>query len=158
MNTDELIKFSIQKEIRYRRNNSLWNHFLTIVKFNSDGLSGKATVDNFIVWTYSRWTGIFYPIITGHLLEDKIKIDSKMNPVGQIFAVLIAGLYSYALLIGVVIQEDNSWEFLWKRIVVSLFMLSIPIGTFSFVFRREYRKERERIKDLCRNNLSMKKI
>jgi hypothetical protein len=43
MTQNQIILNSIEKQIKYKRENSLWNHFLTLIRIDSDGLSGKVS-------------------------------------------------------------------------------------------------------------------
>lgn len=148
---------ALEKAIKDQRENSLWNHLLTVVRIDNDGLSGKVTQGEFKVWIYSHWVGIFHPVIYGTInsTEEKIniQIESKMNPLGRLFSVLILGLWTYGVVSGIIIQDDNSWTFLWKRILIGLVMISLPVAAFGLAFRYEYKKEKERIKNVCQQSL-----
>lgn len=153
----QLINNALEKAIKHQRENSLWNHLLTVVRIDNDGLSGKVTQDGFKVWIYSHRVGIFHPVIYGTINSTKEKINvqikSKMNPLGRLFSVLILGLWTYGVVSGIIIQDDNSWTFLWKRILIGLVMISLPVVAFGLAFRHEYKKEKERIKKVCQQSL-----
>lgn len=157
MTSVQKINIALDKSIKYQRENSLWNHLLTVVRIDNDGLSGKVTQDGFKVWIYSHWVGIFHPVIYGTINSTKekikIQIESKMNPLGRLFSALILGFWTYGIVLGVVIQDDNSWTFLWKRILIGIVMISLPIVAFGLAFRYEYKKEKERIKNVCQQLL-----
>lgn len=149
MTPNQTILKLVNKEIKYQRENSLWSHLLTVVRIDNDGLSGKVTHNGFKVWIFSHWVGVFHPVIYGTFDKNKLQIESKMNPLGRLFVILILGMWTYAIASGVIIQDDNSWTFLWRRILIGLILISIPVIVFGLAFRFEYKKERERIKNVC---------
>jgi hypothetical protein len=148
---------SFDENIKYQRENSLWNHVLTVIRRDADGLSGTVNQQEFKVWKYNYWVGLFHPVVYGKIDskndKPKIVISSKMNLLGQLIAILLLGLWTYGILTGMVIQEDNSWTFLWRRILIGLFMIILPVIAFGLAFRYEYKKEREKIKNVCQQNL-----
>ncbi len=156
MTSIQNIKTAISKKIKYRRENSIWNHILTVVRIDNDGLSGQISQDGFQVWIYSHWIGVFHPIIYGKIISTnekiKVQIESKMNPLGRLIAIIILGMWSYGIVSGMIIQDDNSWTFLWQKCLVGLVIISLPILAFGLTFKYVYKKERERIATIFRSD------
>ncbi len=103
-------------------------------------LTGIVEDDKFIVWTYnSHLTGAFYPIFYGtfstHSIGTFVLLRTKMNEIGIALTILIYGMMAYGLTTGVIMQEDNSFNFLIRRIGMALLLFSI-FGSFPvFVYR-----------------------
>ncbi len=92
MTTNSEIVKLIERKIEYPRQDSILNHVKTIFLFQR-GLSGEVNSEGFKIWDYSHWTGIFYPVFHGKFNSDKgkidIKISTKLNSLGFLFAVLL---------------------------------------------------------------------
>lgn len=152
---------SLKDKIKYRRENSLWNHVLTVLRLDMGELNGVVTKDGFKVWAYSHWLGVFHPVIFGTVdfksEKPTIQIVSKMNSLGQLIAVFIVGLWTSGIISGLIVQTDNSWPFLWKRIILGTVITSFPLIAVGMVVRNEYKYEREKIKRMCQRRLKFEK-
>lgn len=152
MNSNDKILSAIQKEIKYIRTNSVWNHFLTIIRIDFESYSGQIASDRFTIWRYSSWAGVFYPVINGTIdlsnQNNPVTLKTRMNPVGILFIVIMISLFAYGSIFGVILQHDNSWTFLWKRIIAALLVGSFPLVAIIMIYSSQKKEELERIKNL----------
>jgi hypothetical protein len=152
MNSKEKILQNISRNIFHQKENTIWNHFKNCFwKFNHD-YSGNINPNGFTLWRYSHWVGIFYPIITGEFVKqnDKqiLQLRSKINPlVILIFTPLYLFLF-YGIITGIIIQEDNSWKFLWKRILAGIFLFSLFLIAPVLSYRSQRKSELNKIKSI----------
>ena len=54
-------KEKIDRIIKLKRDNTLWNHILTSL-FHKGKTIAEKNGDNYVIWTSNLWTGGFYPI------------------------------------------------------------------------------------------------
>lgn len=128
--TNEVRKI-IQDKIRYKRENTLLNHFRTIFDQDYDNYSGILKGNAFALWRYSRWDGIFYPIIYGILSEvndvKSIRITTKMNPFGFLLSMcLIVGVFASTFFSGT--NQDSILDYFSASIVISLMIVAMRLG------------------------------
>lgn len=143
----------VRQQIKYHRKNTLWGHFITILNFNSNGYSGVVKKKDFRIWRYNYWIGVFYPVIVGTLNKTEgklmVRLKSEMNPVGIIFFIIIMTSWSYGVFVGVFNQFDNSWEFLWIRILIGLFLFSLPLIAIFLGYNSEKKQLLKEIRNIC---------
>jgi hypothetical protein len=91
-----------------------------------------------------------------YIKNEQLNIDlkSKLNPLGQLFAIIFLSALGCFILEEVIIKENNSWIFLWKRILVGIFIFCLPIIAFGIGYRFEYKTEIVRIKNLIHGWIS----
>lgn len=121
------LKSRLNSIIEINSEDNLRTHFRQIVLLKDEGkVSGIIKNNNFKIWTHEQGrtgaTGIFYPIIEGcaRPLSKGLEIEfkSKMNMIGRIVFLIIAILIAYVTLTGIVIQENNEFKYLIRRIFV----------------------------------------
>lgn len=157
MTTLQGFQDSLSSKIKYPRANTLWNHILTIVRLDSDGLSGNVTDTGFKLWTYSRWVGIFHPVIHGefHSVAGKIsvRVQSKINPLARVALIVFLAWWAYGVVPGTFVKQSDSWTMLWNNAFAAILMLGLPAIVLGLAFRFEYKHHREKIRELCENHL-----
>jgi hypothetical protein len=133
MDSKKQILSKIQQRIEYHRKDTLWHHFLTFLKMENsfEGFSGYVREDNFAIWRYSHWYGAFYIVVRGEVKETDNRVNvllrCRTNLFGRLMAFLILAGWGYSIVVGIVLQQNNEWEFLWKRIIVGCIMFAIPV-------------------------------
>ena len=149
-NRTEIVSL-IEKKIEYSRRDSIQSHIKTIFLFQW-GLSGEVNSEGFKIWSYSHWVGIFYPVFQGKFdsTNDKthIQITSKLNSLGASFAVLLSLIWLISIA-SVVLQDDNSWTYLWKRSLLGFILFVIPYVTVGYAIVRQHKIERKEIENEC---------
>lgn len=129
---------SISRRIISKEDNS-WKNHLFPKDHSSQKLRGTSNNQSFIVWiTNSYLLGSAYPICKGKISElnemRTLNLTIRFNPIAEIFIIAFNMLLAYALITGVLIQENNAFNFIWKRcvVVVVIFFLinSVPLYIF----------------------------
>lgn len=134
------LKSRLSSVIEVKNNDDIQTHFRQIFLLLDEGKdSGTIENESFKIWTHEQGptgaTGIFYPIIEGIVKPShqglEIEFKSKMNLIGRTVFFIIAFLMAYITLSGIIIQENNDFKFLIRRILVGgVFfggMLFIPL-------------------------------
>lgn len=138
------LKRCISKNIHYSRKDSWISHFKTFVRHDFMRLNGISEDDGFKVWRFSIWSGAFYPVVIGNyeIKEGRtlVRLRTKMNVFGQVILLILALFWIYWLVVSVILQNNNEWTFLWKRILISLFLFTLPVLVIWFSYRSEKRK------------------
>jgi hypothetical protein len=100
MNDFEKAKERISNFLVIQEEDRFSNHLKTALRVYNYQLHGNTIINRIVVWKWSRFSGLFYPVITlEENLENKIIIKTKLNMVGRIFyycfsLVLMAGIIS----------------------------------------------------------------
>ena len=121
-------------------------------------LTGTVSNHEFVIWTYdSHLTGAFFPIFHGTISAygtgTSINMRTRMNEIGIFFTVLIYGMIAYALTTGIIIQEDNSFNFLIRRIGVAILIFYLFASFPIFL----YRHVRNKVLEFLTNELKLKR-
>lgn len=155
--TEKIIE-KVKMVIVYQRTDSLLNHFLTTLTLKHD-YSGSVQKDSFIIWSLSHWIGLLYPVIRGTISNEsgkpKVTLRAELNSFGRILIFGLLGLITYGIISGVIIQDDNSWPFLWKKILLGIGLILIPIILFRLLYRYEKRNELAQIKKILNKSLNI---
>jgi hypothetical protein len=119
--------------VTYKSNNatSILRQFIKMDL--ADELVGEVKDSNLHVWTYTAGrltgTGIFFPIIDGQFRsygeQTILKLTARMNVIGKIILYAIILVLAYAIITGIIIQEDNSMKFLIIRTLAGTFLFSL---------------------------------
>lgn len=117
-------KNKINGLIDRKSKNSIFIQLKNIILFRED-IYGFMENDKFVLWQYSWfWTGLFYPIVHGHIIrkEEKyyVKMETSLNLVGKIFCFLIIGGVTWAIVSMANLRFDN---FSLIQIILSLLAL-----------------------------------
>ncbi len=141
------------------RTDNFWTRFkqFFLIRDQSE-LTGTVSNYEFVIWTYdSHLTGAFFPIFYGTFTAygtgTSIHMRTKMNEIGIFITVLIYGMIAYALTTGIIIQEDNSFNFLIRRIGVAILIFSL----FAYFPIFLYRHVRNRVLEFLTNELELKR-
>ncbi|HAF29520.1 MAG TPA: hypothetical protein DCG75_10775 [Bacteroidales bacterium] len=92
------------------KGNSL-THLKNILFFRED-IFGFIENDKFMLWQYSWfWTGLFYPIVKGEIISNEekyyVKMEAKLNLLGNVFCFLLIGMVFWAMTSMVHLRLDN---------------------------------------------------
>lgn len=124
-------------------------------------LVGDVFDDGFKVWAYASGkagTGLFYPILTGKCSESgrktKISINARMNELGIFVTTGFLILFLYFLTFEIIVQKDNSPEFLLKRLLLGIFLFLL----FSSPIYISYWFLRSRIIKYLKQELNLKEV
>lgn len=134
------LKSRLSSIIEVENNDDIQTHFRQIFLLKDHGKdSGSIDKESFKIWTHEQGptgaTGIFYPIIEGFVKPThqglEIEFKSKMNLIGWAAFFILVILMAYITISGIIIQENNDFKFLIRRILVGgVFfggMLFIPL-------------------------------
>lgn len=117
--------------ITTKRANTFKSRFIQLITVSSrTELSGIIRSKSFDIWAFDHfWTSIIFPILHGQFKQSKmgtvIAIQRKMSETGLFFIWVLGIIISYAIITGVVIQEDNSLTFLIRRIFAGSVLFSL---------------------------------
>lgn len=129
---------SISRRIVSKEDNN-WKNHLFPKDDSSQILRGTVTNESFIVWiTNSYLLGSAYPICKGEISElnemRALNLTIRFNPIAEIFIIAFNILVAYGLITDLIIQENNAFNFLWKRCIVAIVIFflinSVPIYIF----------------------------
>jgi hypothetical protein len=121
--------------IEIENEDNLRTHFQNgILKINNTKVSGEIINNTFKIWTTDK-LGVFYPVVLGNFKSInngiEIELSSKMNIIGKALCAGLMTILAYAIIFGIIIQENNEIRFLILRSIVGLIiyglMLSLPI-------------------------------
>lgn len=81
---EKIIQNIISREVT----DSLTNHIKTVLFVRTNYFGGTYRNNEFIIWKFSYWAGVFYPVIIGKIIKDKetpkIQLRTKMNSFGRL--------------------------------------------------------------------------
>jgi hypothetical protein len=129
------LKEKLNSIIEIENEDNLRTHFKNgILKINNTKVSGEIINNTFKIWITDK-LGVFYPVVLGNFKSInngiEIELSSKMNIIGKALCAGIMTILAYAIIFGIIIQENNEIRFLILRSIVGLIiyglMLSLPI-------------------------------
>jgi len=138
----------IEKKIHYKRSNTLVNHLKTIWQLDPLKYSGSLRSEEFVMWRYSRMSGIFYPVIYGSITNNdgqiKINLKARLNIVGAVVLIIIGAIFFLSWFFGSHLSSDGySIEYWIRKIGIGILFGSIPVVSirliFGYVRRREFK-------------------
>lgn len=144
----EQLRSKLSSLIELRADDNLKTHLRQIFLFDKEGkLLGNTSQTGFKVWIHEQGragaTGIFYPVVhcSFQLTSSgtQISLTSKMNLAGRMMLLIIAVLISYGLLTGIIIQNDNTIQYIIPRIFISIVLLILMMSVPLFIFFRTSR-------------------
>ena len=142
-NDIEELKSKLNSIIDVPNEDTFQTHFRQTILFKDEyKVSGTLKQDNFKIWTHEQgrggMTGIFYPIVQGRFrpLNQGLEIEfkSKMNIIGKVVFVPSAAVLAYALVTGIVIQENNELRFVIARLLLATVLFGLMISVPSFIY------------------------
>ena len=102
-------------------------------------------------------TEVFYPILYGTFTAKgtgtSVLVKSKLNEIGLVLTTIIYSIVAYAIITGIVIQVDNSFNFLIRRAGIA-FLLFLFFSSFPIIL---YRHIRSRVLEFLTAELQLKK-
>ena len=117
------------------------NYIMTILRLDIMNFSGNVSKDQFVVWKYSRWTGVFYPVITGKVEfsigGDSIQLTARMNSFGKLVSALILLIFCYGWF-----YPSRGFSPLTFRSFLAGFFL---IGSYSCIIYLIYRNHKRKL-------------
>jgi hypothetical protein len=140
--------------IECKAEDNLKTHLQQTFLFKNEGkLLGSVDKKLFNVWIHEQGrsgaTGIFYPVMYGQFTAmtdgTGVNLDSNMNIVGKLALIVISALISCGLVTGIVIQEDNSIEYLIPRLLISMALLTLMMSVPLFIYFRTSRVIKNRL-------------
>lgn len=116
--------------IEFQREDNLSSHLKNIFSNRMDSISGKIDSNDFVIWRHSYiWSDMFYSVINGRIIYNgnscSIELKSKLNMFGMGLVIIFSVFLGYAILTGIVIQNDNSFRFIIWRLLVALILFMI---------------------------------
>ncbi len=132
MNTVKEIQKIIHDKIRYKREDTLLNHVKTFLDRDYDNYNGILKGNDFALWKFDHWGGIFYPIIYGHISDSpdvaRIYITVKLNFVGFLLSVLMVLGFFIGLLISYKERGLLLGDYFLSMVVTSLLLIAFILG------------------------------
>ncbi|NVN94299.1 MAG: hypothetical protein HXX18_03340 [Bacteroidetes bacterium] len=130
------------------------NHLKCVLFFN-EGYSGEIKENEFKIWNYCHfWGRVFYAVIHGKVTfqnsKQKVILKTKMNIIGRCISIIILGFLVYGAITGIILQQDNSWTFLWKRIIAALVFVSPLIIAIRLIYRLERNIQIGKLKEIIK--------
>ena len=141
----DALTMRLKSIIDVENKDTLSTHLKQTIFFRDEGkVSGTINNENFKIWIHEQGrsgvTGIFYPIIKGtaRSLQTGLEIElkSKFNLVGGTVYLILCGLLGYAILTGIVIQDNSELKFVIPRLMIGIILFGLMISLPSFIYLR----------------------
>ena len=117
------------------------SYIMTILQIDIINFSGNVSKDQFVVWKYSQWTGVFYAVIKGKVESTHgvgfIRLTAKMNSFGKLISVLILLLFGYGWF-----YPSKGFSPLTFRSTLAGLLI---IGGYSFIIYLIYRSHKKNL-------------
>ncbi len=139
-----ITKEDIEKLIEVKKDDTLINHFLTIVKRDFRA-TGQIERNKIKIWSQGPWNSTFYPIFEFKLNSQNhlIDITDKLNPIGKIFySGFLLGLISFFLTRNW--SDFNLQEYLMP-LVIGLIFITIFLLIINNIYRFEKKQQLKEI-------------
>ena len=142
-NDVEELKSRLNTIIDVQNEDTFRTHFAQTILFKDEyKVSGTIKQESFKIWTHEQgrggMTGIFYPIVQGRFrpLSQGLEIEfkSKMNIIGKVVFVASSTILAYAMVTGIVIQENNEMRFVIARLLLGTVLFGLMISVPSFIY------------------------
>ncbi|WP_338762110.1 hypothetical protein WAF17_16925 [Bernardetia sp. ABR2-2B] len=151
---------NLESSLKHKRENTLWNHFLTFTE-RSSSYSGTVNKNGFEVWRYSRWQGAFYTVFIGKVVEregvKKIALSKKLNKFAKFLITGLFFLFLFTMLNSAINYKqayDGShyfWEIKWDEIfnttLSAIVFFTVMFPVFYYVNRVKEKEEIESLKE-----------
>lgn len=137
--SEEEFQAKLQKLIVIEEKNTILNHLFESNKGSVETVRGQSSKDRFTIWRTNRnWNGVFYPIFIGNYCQinktNVLELRTRFNPFAEIIVLILAIGIAYGILIGIIIQANNEFKFLFRRSLIGilLFLLfqSVPLISY----------------------------
>ncbi len=149
MTSSTKINERIKSLIVFNKKDWFFSHLKTFFQLDFHSYHGNISTGQFRIWKLSPWIMTFYPVIQGTIdqTDDKLKVTlrTKMNSFGLTMLIVIMGLWAFGIIDRIVIQENNDWSFLWKRILIGSLILILPFMAIVLGYKEQ---KRTAVKDL----------
>lgn len=162
MTTSTKITEGIKNLIDSDKREWIFSHLTAFLQLEFHHYHGNVSNGKFRIWKLSLWIMAFYPVIHGTIDQTgekpKVTLRTKMNSFGLTILVVIMGFWAFGIIDQVIIQENNDWTFLWKRILIGLIILTLPLIAIGLGYREQKRTAiedlKKEIKNMCQQSSS----
>ena len=153
----QITKSDIKKLIKNTKTDSIWNHFLCVIKrdFSYNGYIQKNKIK---VWKQGIWIGAFYPIFTFELNSQNhlINISDKLNPIGKLLFLIFPIGFS-SLFISTIVGDFEIKKFLLLTIILLIFIVFYTIITMR-IYKFEKKEQLKEIYEVLEIETEDEKI
>jgi hypothetical protein len=118
---------AISSKIHYRRKDTLLNHLKSYFQLDQINYNGTCEENKFSIWRYSVWTGIFYLVVDGQIVQEnaktKVILSVRPNKAGLLLAVIVFICFSITA-ISVNFNTFNIVAFLLRLLIATIPILA----------------------------------
>jgi len=137
-------KEKIDRIIKLKRDNTLWNHILTSL-FHKGKTIAEKNGDNYVIWTSNLWTGGFYPIFKIDFNQNReiSNIETELSLYGKLCLILlIVVITSFTTMILIIPMIENYRE-VNSYFLIPIILYSLLLYGFYAVMRMIYNREKK---------------
>ena len=136
-------KEKIDEMITLKKENSLWNHFLTNL-FSRGEVVADQKPREYVIWTSNYWIGTFYPIfrITFTTRNEISKIETELSSFGKLCLLLLIAVILIFSSIIVFIPIFQEIEYFGLREIIILTIYSLFMYSLFWVMKKSYSNEK----------------
>ena len=150
MDTSKQILKHISHKIHYERKDNLLNHLKTYFQLDQINYSGICKNNNFVIWRYSPWSGLFYIVLEGQVVTDNenttVTLKTKPNSAGLLLTIFIFLSFFFGLF------EFRLETFTAYYIFFRLAFASLPILAIGLGYLNQRKKCLSDIREMINNN------
>ena len=141
-------KEKIDRKIKLKRENTLWNHILTSL-FHKEKTIAETKGNKYILWTSTLWTGGFYPIFKIEFNENKeiSKIETELSSYGKLCLLLLGLVITSFTLYTIIIPMIQNYKEVNAYFLIPITLYSLLIYGFYIVMKNIYNREKKHLTD-----------
>lgn len=151
MKASHSISEYISSQITYKVEDILPIHFITYFRFDRTKYYGQTKSTGFVIWRYSLWSGIFYPVITCSLKpeesQDDVILKTHLNSAGMLLTIIVFIIF-FISFPGSQLFKMSLPEFLLRLVFALLPVACIFLG-YSYQKKKFLTEISELIKNVC---------